>query len=101
MLQNFASDIDIEDLAVEVGRHGAGGARHLSIAVNSIAEFAGTFEGDNFTLSKDQVRSGRGVTATALVFAFYAKLAESRDENVIALFEGRLHDFQKRLDNIN
>ena len=74
---------------------GSNSEKQLSISIDSIAEFAGAFKGDNFTLSEDQIRAGRRVAAAPFVLAFHTKLAESRYENVIALFEGRFHNFQQ------
>jgi hypothetical protein len=69
--------------------------------VDLVAEFAGTFEGDDLALSEHEVGAGGGVSPPAPVFSLDAEFTESRNKYIILVFQCTFDGFQKRFDDFN
>ena len=72
----------------------------LVVAVDLVTEFAGTLEGDHFSVSENHLIACGGVAAFALTLGLDAEFAETGDENIFSCGEGVLDDGQQLLNDV-
>jgi hypothetical protein len=71
-----------------------------SFTVDSVPQYPGAFESDDFSRRQQQIFSIGRVPSPSFLFFLDAELSESADENILTAFERAFDNFQQRFDKL-